>query len=109
MKNDLIKVLKAVSDENRLKILYMLQDKELCVCEIEEFLGLSQSNTSRHLNKLKEANLIDSVKKGLYVYHNINQDLLSEYTFIRPMLNDVQSAFPGIKSKKESCGCGKKC
>ena len=45
--------LKALADPNRLRVLNLLGDRTLCVCDLEEVLGLNQSNLSRHLAKLK--------------------------------------------------------
>ncbi len=50
----IVNMFKALSDENRLRIMSLLIREELCVCEIEVILELSQSNVSRHLNKLKK-------------------------------------------------------
>lgn len=61
---ELVNVLKALSDETRLRIINLLMMKELCVCELEVLLGLNQSNASRHLNKLSSAGILKSYKKG---------------------------------------------
>jgi ArsR family transcriptional regulator len=61
-------VLKALADSNRLRILNVLRDQPLCVCDLEEVLGLQQSNLSRHLDKLKQAGLVKGVKRGLFTY-----------------------------------------
>jgi ArsR family transcriptional regulator, arsenate/arsenite/antimonite-responsive transcriptional repressor len=59
---EIVYILKALADENRLRILNLLKNGELCVCDSEGVLGIKQSNTSRHLNKLKIAELIVSEK-----------------------------------------------
>ncbi|MGD9156009.1 MAG: metalloregulator ArsR/SmtB family transcription factor, partial [Bacillota bacterium] len=59
---NLLKILKALGDENRLRILNLLRQKKLCVCELESVLNMTQSNVSRHLIKLKDAELIESEK-----------------------------------------------
>lgn len=64
---ELIKVMKAVSDPMRVKILKMLQRKMMCVCEIQTALGLAQSSTSKHLKLLEEAGFITYHKDGLWV------------------------------------------
>ncbi len=61
------KVMKALSDTNRLKIVKILQKKEMCVCEIQFCLGLAQSSISKHLKILEQAGLVESRKKGLWV------------------------------------------
>jgi ArsR family transcriptional regulator len=53
-----IRVMKALSDPNRVKIMKMLEAKELCVCEITAILGLAQSTVSKHLKILEDADLV---------------------------------------------------
>ena len=61
------KVMKALSDPNRVKILKLLQQKMLCVCELQHALGLSQPNVSKHLKILEESGLVEFQKDGLWV------------------------------------------
>lgn len=68
--DQLIKIFKALGDKNRLRIVKMLQHKDLCVCEITAILELATSTVSKHLSILKEADLIGDSKKGKWVdYH----------------------------------------
>lgn len=69
---------KALGDENRLRILNLLLHGEFCVCELEVFLGLSQSNLSRHLGKLKTAKIITAKKQGQWVHYLISEDFQTE-------------------------------
>lgn len=64
---EFIKVMKALSDPNRVKMVKLLQRRMLCVCEIQEALGLAQSTASKHLKILEEAGLIAFSKEGLWV------------------------------------------
>jgi ArsR family transcriptional regulator, arsenate/arsenite/antimonite-responsive transcriptional repressor len=64
---DFIKVMKALSDPNRVKIVKMLQQKKMCVCEIREALQIAQPSASKHLKILEEAGLVGSMKNGLWV------------------------------------------
>ncbi len=64
---------KIVADENRLSILYLLKDGEMCVCKIFDKLNISQSLTSHHLKILKEAGLIVGEKRGLWVYYSLTK------------------------------------
>jgi len=68
------KVLKALSDRNRLRIVNMLTEKPMCVCEITEVLRLGQSTVSGHLRVLKEAELAEDVKSGLWVEYHLRRD-----------------------------------
>ena len=71
-----IKILKALSDENRLRIICLLLYKSgLCVCEIQEIIGLSQPTISFDLKKLEEAEIITYSKSGLWVNYTINENL----------------------------------
>ncbi len=69
--------LKAVSDENRLKIICFLNKGEKCVCEIVEFLELPQNLVSHHLKILRNQNILISRKNGLNVFYSINQKNIS--------------------------------
>lgn len=68
---DFIKVMKALSDPNRVKMVKLLQRRVLCVCEIQEALGLAQSTASKHLKVLEEAGLITFAKEGLWVNYRL--------------------------------------
>lgn len=67
---EFVKVMKALSDANRIKIVKMLQHRVLCVCEMRELLGVTQPTVSKHLKVLEEAGLVRSSKDGQWVdYH----------------------------------------
>ncbi|MDD3840839.1 MAG: metalloregulator ArsR/SmtB family transcription factor [Clostridia bacterium] len=92
---DFIEIFKALGDENRIRILNLLIRGELCVCEVETMLEMTQSNASRHLNKLKSAGIITSDKKSQWVYYRINSEFIEEnnmlYEFLKNKINkDVQ-------------------
>ncbi len=65
--NAFIKVMKALSDPNRVKIIKLLQQKSMCVCELQGALKISQPSVSKHLKLLEAAGLVDNVKEGLWV------------------------------------------
>jgi ArsR family transcriptional regulator len=71
---ELIRVMKALSDPNRVKVIKMLQEKELCVCEIQSALRLAQPTVSRHMKVLEDAGLVASRKDGLWVNYSLNSD-----------------------------------
>jgi ArsR family transcriptional regulator len=77
---DFIKVMKALSDPNRVKIFKMLQHKLMCVCELQEALQTSQSSVSKHLKILEEAGLVDYKKDGLWVNYFLTDGRKSPYT-----------------------------
>jgi len=69
--------LKAVSDENRLKIICFLKNSEKCVCEIVDFLELPQNLVSHHLKILRNQNILKTRKDGLKVFYSINEKNIS--------------------------------
>ncbi|MBW1944464.1 MAG: winged helix-turn-helix transcriptional regulator [Deltaproteobacteria bacterium] len=77
--NEFLKVMKAASDPTRVKILKMLQNKIMCVCEIHTVLETAQSTASKHLKILEEAGLIASFKDGLWVNYRLSEGGQSPY------------------------------
>jgi len=69
-----VKILKALGDETRLRILLTLRSQELCVCQVVELLSLAPSTVSKHLQILKDARLVDSQKRGRWVYYRLTID-----------------------------------
>jgi ArsR family transcriptional regulator len=65
------RMFKALSDETRLRILYLLLDGELCVCDIMAVLQLPQSTVSRHLAYLKNSGWVDDRRCGVWMYYSI--------------------------------------
>lgn len=76
---DFIKVMKALSDRTRVKIVKMLQRREMCVCEIQKALGIAQSTASKHLKILEEAGLTTYTKDGLWVNYSLADGSDSPY------------------------------
>lgn len=68
---------KSLSDENRLKTIYFLKDGEKCVCEIVDFLDISQNLVSHHLKILRKNAILQSRKDGLKVFYSINRKNIS--------------------------------
>ncbi|MEA1901476.1 MAG: metalloregulator ArsR/SmtB family transcription factor, partial [Thermodesulfobacteriota bacterium] len=64
---EFVKVMKALSDINRVKIVKLLQHKMMCVCELQTALKVAQPTVSKHLKILEHAGLVVSKKEGLWV------------------------------------------
>ncbi|GAB1372844.1 hypothetical protein MASR1M45_29070 [Candidatus Kapaibacterium sp.] len=71
--DEFLKISKAISDRNRVRILKMLEVKPLCVCEITNILNVANSTVSNHLSILKESGLIIDKKDGKWVEYQINK------------------------------------
>lgn len=77
---EFIRVMKALSDPNRVKILKMLQQKKtMCVCEMRAVLHLAQPTVSKHLKILEDAGLVDSQKDKLWVNFQLAKANTNEY------------------------------
>lgn len=73
-----VDLLKILADETRLRVLMLLRDQPLCVSQIQIILGLPQSTLSKHLAKLREAQLVSPKKDGKFVkYYLQNHYLLN--------------------------------
>ncbi len=88
-------IYKALSDETRLRILKLLEDGELCVCDISEALVMAQPNISFHISMLKDAGLLQDRKDGRWIHYSLNLSdifirLILLGTFERMNDNSVQ-------------------
>ncbi|WP_440947114.1 ArsR/SmtB family transcription factor [Methanosarcina sp. T3] len=72
------RIFKALADVNRLKILKLLKEGELCACEITVALSNSQSTVSHHLSMLKNAGLIKERKEGKWSYFRLSEGAVIE-------------------------------
>jgi len=70
-----IRSLKVLADENRLRLLMLLKEQELFVCQIMAVAGLSQSLVSRNLAMLEREGLLDSRRVGKQVFYRLKKDL----------------------------------
>jgi ArsR family transcriptional regulator len=76
---DLIKAMKALSDETRLRILNVLSRRECCVCEVMQALDISQSRASRNLRILQEAGFLKERREGTWIVYSIDWDTANRY------------------------------
>ncbi len=98
---DFIKVIKAMNDSNRIRIIFALQKRELCVCQITILLNLAPSTVSKHLSILHDARLIDGRKEGRWMFYRLPDKPAD--TMIKEALNWIiksASTLPEIKSDK---------
>lgn len=86
---EVVKIFKALSDINRLRILKMLEVRSLCVCEITAILQLAPSTVSNHLAILREAGLVIDSKDGKWVNYALSPDKSFEHP--REILSLVQN------------------
>lgn len=80
---NLTKLLKVLSDESRLRVLNLLLERECCVCEVMQVMGISQSKASRILSALYDAGLLRLRKEGRWALYSIDREGAKEY------MNDI--------------------
>ncbi len=79
---ELVKVLKALTDQVRIRILKILEDvNDLCVCEVMQVLDISQTRASRNLGILKDAGFVVDRREGMRIFYSINKEKFNEYHF----------------------------
>ena len=71
---DLAEIFKVFGDSTRIKILYVLFEAEMCVCDIAALLGMTQSAISHQLKALKNARLVKSRRDGKTVFYSLADD-----------------------------------
>lgn len=111
----MIDIFKALSEETRLRILALIWNSELCVCEIEDCLDLTQSNASRHLTVLKNAGILSSSKHAQWAYYKLNEDFckdnqeLIDYLAIKlRLLPNYETDINNVQKCKGKDLCSKK-
>ena len=106
---ELISVVKALADENRIRCMAALQDRELCVCQLIELVSLAPSTVSKHMSILKQAGLVESRKNGRWVYYqwpseNLTPDIKRILAWLEEILN-TQSELKEDRKRLESILC----
>jgi ArsR family transcriptional regulator len=81
---ELMKVFKALSDDTRIRLLKLLSERELCVCELMQVLEMTQSRVSRNLGVLKEAGLVKDRRDGTWAFYSLDRKSFNQYA--APML-----------------------
>lgn len=77
--NHLLKFLKCISDETRLKMLKLLLDQQLCICELTAILKKSQPCISQHMSRFKELDLVIEERREQWAYYTINHEVYQQY------------------------------
>jgi ArsR family transcriptional regulator, arsenate/arsenite/antimonite-responsive transcriptional repressor len=84
----LLRVMKALSDPNRVRVVKLLEDRALCVCEIQKVLGLAQPTVSSHMKILEDAGLVNKERQGTWMIYSQAED--NESPYVRTMLHELR-------------------
>lgn len=98
---ELVKAFKALSDETRLRIYKLILDNpDICVCELESALKMTQTRISRNLGTLKNAGLVEARRDGIWMHYTALKN--------KACCSDIISAVnKAIKAVKMNLGCQK--
>ena len=90
------RLFKAAADRTRLRILKMLESGPLCVCQIVETLGLSQSAVSRHLALLSAVDLVDYEPKGKWTFYRLSRPRAREVAHLQAAIRCLGEGDPVV-------------
>jgi len=113
---ELVQVLKAVADRNRVRILKLLEVQDLCVCEVAAVLEVSQPSASKHLSILKQAGLVEQRRNGPWIDHALCRESYNQYAPVLlgqigqwldhdPVIAADRARLPQLR-REELCGHG---
>ncbi len=97
---DIPAILKAIGETTRLRILNLVFTGELCVCETEKTLGISQANASRHLAKLTGAGILVSRKNAQWVYYRLSDSFRKNHSRMVAYLDEMFRNSPALLKER---------
>ena len=104
------RMFRAFSDRTRLRILHLLRDREVCVCDLVRTIGAPQPKVSRHLAYLRRAGLVLARKEGLWSYYKLaparnqfHQKLLDCLTCCFGSVPELAKDAKALRASKRSC------
>ena len=91
-----MKVLKALADETRIRLLKLLKQRDLCVCELMQALDMTQSRVYRNLGIPRDAGLVKDRRDGLWMHYSLSEESFNEYAvplleLLRDWANDDEA------------------
>lgn len=98
--NKLITIFKLLSDETRLRILCLLYQEELCVCQLSGLLEAPQSRVSKNLSKLRDLNLVTDERKDKFVYYSLKRNNIMLEKILGLLLADIDKYPPLSEDKR---------
>lgn len=99
----MVDIFKALAEESRLRILALLINQELCVCEIESTLNMTQSNVSRHLNMLKKCGVVNSRKDAQWAYYSISPKFKQKHSALWQYLSKHLPELSTYQADQDAC------
>lgn len=97
--NQLTNIFKILSDETRLRMMVLLYQEELCVCELSGILDVPQSRISQNLSKLRDLNLVVNERKEKYVFYLLKNENKILINILENIIDDFDS-YPKLVSDR---------
>jgi len=94
--NSVTRLFKALSDDTRLRIFGLLQEGELCVCDLMAVLELPQSTVSRHLAYLRNSGVVADRREGVWIHYRLADDRLRGDALTRDLLSLLGARVGGL-------------
>lgn len=100
---EVMDVLKALADENRVRLLFALQGGELCVCQLIALLDLAPSTVSKHLTILRAARLVESRKEGRWMHYRLSKEFRTSSTgkMLALLFKDMEKTARIVEDRKK--------
>ncbi len=102
--NKLTNIFKVLSDETRMRIIILLYQKELCVCELVEILKVPQSKISRNLSKLRDIDFVIFNRREKFIFYSLKKDNKVLINVIRNILEDIEEYEDVLEDQKKLVG-----
>jgi ArsR family transcriptional regulator len=114
--NRLTSIFKLLSDETRLRMLVLLYQEELCVCQLSGILDAPQPRVSQNLAKFRDLDLVTDVRSEKYVYYSLKRDNKTLMRILDDITSEMDSQPRLLLDRKGLAGkeiylaqCGDKC
>ncbi len=101
--NQLVNIFKTLSDETRLRIIMLLAQQELCVCQITGILEVSQPKVSKNLAKLRDMNLVGDERREKFVFYKLKIDNSILSSTVKNILDNLDE-YPQLVADKSRLG-----
>jgi len=105
MYNSLREFLKLSANEDRFRIMFLLFQADLCVCQLSHILKLSQPTVSKNLSKLRDTHFVDATRDGKFTFYSFKTEDISVNVFLEDIIKHLEN-YP--KLRRDSQGLVKK-
>jgi ArsR family transcriptional regulator len=95
---------KTLADPTRLRLLNLLAEREVCVCDLHDTLGVVQPKVSRHLAQMRRAGLVDARRTGKWMHYRLAEHANPLVAHVLEGLREWMQAHPRLTSERRKLG-----